>query len=57
MRNKGAGRKALFIVAVFLASALSTHAPLPAAEEAEAAPNPIPILSLSLFPSQLQAQI
>jgi hypothetical protein len=31
--------------------------PAPVVEEVEAAPNPIPILSLSLFPSQLQAKV
>jgi hypothetical protein len=49
--------KAILIVAVFMMSALSQHAPLPAGEEAEAAPNPIPVLTLGLFPSQLQARI
>ncbi len=49
--------KCAFIAGIFLLSVLSVHTPLPAAEEAEAAPNPIPILSLSLFPSQLQAKI
>jgi hypothetical protein len=57
MRGGRAVQKAVFIVAMFLASALSLHTPLPAAEEAEAAPNPIPVLSLSLLPSQLQAHI
>jgi hypothetical protein len=45
------------MVTMFLMSALSVHTPLPAAEEVEAAPNPIPVLSLSLFPSQLQGHV
>jgi hypothetical protein len=49
--------KAVLIVAIVLGSALFLQVPLPVAEEVEAAPNPIPILSLSLFPSQLQAHI
>lgn len=52
--------KATFLVAIFLMSGLfgfMLNTPLPVVEEAEAAPNPIPILSLSLFPSQLQAKV
>ncbi len=54
--------KATFLVAIFLVSGmfgfmLNPIPELEVAEEAEAAPNPIPILSLSLFPSQLQAKV
>lgn len=51
--------KATFLVAIFLASGMFGFMlnPIPVVEEAEAAPNPIPILSLSLFPSQLQAKV
>jgi hypothetical protein len=45
---------AIFMVSVFFGFAVP-H--LPVMEEADAAPNPIPILSLSLFPSQLQAKV
>ena len=51
--------KATFLVAIFLASGLFGFMlnPPPVVEEAEAAPNPIPLLSLALFPPQLQAKI
>jgi len=51
--------KATFLVAIFLASGMFgfTLNPIPVVEEVEAAPNPIPILSLSLFPSALQAKV
>jgi len=51
--------KATILVALFLVSALTGFLlnPAPVVEEAEAAPNPIPILSLSLYPTQLQAQV
>jgi hypothetical protein len=45
---------AIFMVSVFFGMAMPND---PVAEEVEAAPNPIPILSLSLFPSQLQAKV
>ena len=45
------------MAALFLASTVTTAGPLSLSEEAEAAPNPVPILSLSLFPSQLQARV
>jgi hypothetical protein len=45
---------AIFMVSVFFGFAMPES---PVVEEAEAAPNPIPILSLSLFPSQLQAKV
>jgi hypothetical protein len=51
--------KATFLVAIFLVSGMFGFmlTPMPVVEEVEAAPNPIPILSLSLFPSQLQAKV
>ncbi len=51
--------RALFLVLIMIASVLFGLS-VPGsnvAEDAEAAPNPIPILSLSLFPSQLQAKV
>ena len=51
--------RASFMVVLMLASAffgfLLVQAPV--VEETEAAPNPIPILSLSLYPTQLQAKV
>ena len=51
--------KATFLVAIFLASGLFGFMlnPTPVVEEAEAAPNPIPILSLALYPSAMQAKV
>ena len=51
--------RATFLVAIFMVSVFFGFAVphLPVVEEAEGAPNPIPILSLSLFPSQLQATV
>jgi hypothetical protein len=51
--------RATLLVALFLVSALTGFVlnPAPFVEEAEAAPNPIPILSLALYPTQLQAKV
>ena len=51
--------KATFLVAIFLASGIFGFMlnPIPVVEETEAAPNPIPILSPSLYPNQLQAKV
>lgn len=51
--------RASFMVVLMLASAIFGFllVPAPVIEEAEAAPNPIPILSLSLYPTQLQAKV
>ena len=51
--------KATFLVTIFLVSGLFGFMlnPIPVVEEAEAAPNPIPLLSLALFPPQVQAKI
>ncbi len=52
--------RATFLVALFLASAMFGFMLNPASEvveEAEAAPNPIPILSLALYPTQLQVKV
>ncbi len=51
--------KATLLVALFLVSAFTGFMlnPAPVVEEAEAAPNPIPILSLALYPTQLKAQV
>ncbi len=57
MRGESTTCMAVLVLGLFLLGALPTSGPLPASEPAEAAPNPIPILSLSLFPSQLQAHI
>jgi hypothetical protein len=51
--------KATFLVALFLVSGMFGFMlnPLPVVEEAEAAPNPIPVLTLGLFPTNLQAKV
>ena len=51
--------RATFLVAIFMVSVFFGFAVphLPVVEEADAAPNPIPILSISLFPSQLRATV
>jgi hypothetical protein len=60
MSGKRTQFRATFLVTIFMVSVFFGFAvsPTPAVvEEVEAAPNPIPILSLSLFPSQLQAKV
>jgi hypothetical protein len=51
--------KATFLVAIFLVSGIFGYmlTPIPVVEEAEAAPNPIPVLSLALHPTNLQAKV
>jgi len=57
MRGERTTFMTVLVLGLLLLGALPASGPMPASEPAGAAPNPIPILSLSLFPSQLQAHI